>query len=61
VGQDVASFEAEANARLIAAAPEMAEALEELVRFVEHLGFISTHGSAGNARAILVRIKGDAP
>jgi hypothetical protein len=53
--------EAKANALLIQHVPEMAEALADLVRFVEHLGFTADVGSVGIARALLARIRGDAP
>jgi hypothetical protein len=56
--------EATANARLIAAAPEMAEAID---RFIPALWLLATGGNADavamhdEARAILARINGDAP
>jgi hypothetical protein len=57
--------EATANASLIAAAPEMAEALADLIEVVDYIE--RTYGSRINpptlnkARAILARINGNAP
>lgn len=61
--------EGAANARLIAAAPEMAEVLEQFVRpSAAEDGIISlgelvsrAHAFFGHAHAILARIRGDAP
>ena len=65
--------EAEANARLIAAAPEMAEALATAERYMvafyralsrnigEENAFADTDPMVKNIRALLARIRGDAP
>jgi hypothetical protein len=51
--------EADANARLIAAAPEMAEALEQVVDYFA--ADTEPHWLGETARALLSRIRGDAP
>ena len=62
--------EAEANARLIAAAPEMADTIFKLADWLEGLGIDARHADrfsdetfalVAEARALLARIRGDAP
>jgi len=51
----------EADARLIAAAPEMAEALEALMEVANTPDRLSAPAAWHRARALLSRIRGDAP
>ncbi len=48
--------ETQANARLIAAAPELLEACKNLVAFLEQIGYVSTGNTpTANARAALAK------
>ena len=51
---------AEANARLIAAAPDLLEALEGIAALLEQLGFVSDASlTVGAARAAIAKAKGE--
>lgn len=55
--------EAQANARLIAAAPELLEALEDLIGYAEHRfgdnDYYKNHGCMNKARAAIAKARGE--
>lgn len=58
MGNDIYADHAEANAHLIATAPELYEALDELEAFVHNLGY-REYPSAAKARAALAKARGN--
>lgn len=62
VGPDCPPMDAAiANATLIASAPDLLAALEQLTRFVVHIGFSPDVGSIKDALAAIARAKGETP